>query len=38
MIRELTLDGGNGQFTVMLTTPACPLRGQIQEEAKQAPF
>ena len=36
MIRELTLDGGDVRFTVMLTTPACPLRGQIQEEARQA--
>ena len=36
MIRDLTLEGGDVRFTVMLTTPACPLRGQIQEEAQQA--
>jgi ATP-binding protein involved in chromosome partitioning len=36
MIRDLTLEDGKVGFTVMLTTPACPLRGQIQEEARQA--
>src|SRR5882762_11748089 len=36
MIRDLKLDGNNISFSLMLTTPACPLRGQIQEEAKQA--
>ncbi len=36
MIRDLEITGGNVKFTVMLTTPACPLRGQIEREAKQA--
>jgi ATP-binding protein involved in chromosome partitioning len=36
MIRELKLEGDNVSFTLMLTTPACPLRGQIQDEARQA--
>src|SRR5262245_38276711 len=36
MIRDLTIDGGNVRFTIMLTTPACPLRGQIQEQARDA--
>jgi ATP-binding protein involved in chromosome partitioning len=36
MIRELEIDGDKVSFTVMLTTPACPLRGQIDKEARQA--
>ena len=36
MIRELEIQGDKVSFTVMLTTPACPLRGQIEMEAKQA--
>jgi len=36
MIRELEIKGDKVSFTVMLTTPACPLRGQIEKEAKQA--
>ena len=36
MIRELNIDGGNVSFTIMLTTPACPLVGQIKKEAEQA--
>ena len=36
MIRDLDIRGGKVSFTIMLTTPACPLRGQIEKEAKQA--
>ena len=36
MIRDLQIEGGKVNFTIMLTTPACPLRGQIEKEAKQA--
>ena len=36
MIRELEVQGDAVSFTVMLTTPACPLRGQIEKEARQA--
>jgi len=36
MIRELEIDGGKVSFTVMLTTPACPLRGQIDKESREA--
>ncbi|MFZ1042215.1 MAG: Mrp/NBP35 family ATP-binding protein [Anaerolineales bacterium] len=35
MIRNLEIAGDKVSFTVMLTTPACPLRGQIEREAKQ---
>lgn len=36
MIRNLEIKGDKVSFTIMLTTPACPLRGQIEKEAKQA--
>ena len=36
MIRELEIKDNVVSFTVMLTTPACPLRGQIEKEARQA--
>ncbi|GAP23003.1 Mrp/NBP35 family ATP-binding protein [Leptolinea tardivitalis] len=36
MIKDISIDGGNISFTVELTTPACPLRGRIQNEAKDA--
>jgi ATP-binding protein involved in chromosome partitioning len=38
MIRDLTVDGGAVAFTLMLTTPACPLRDQMKLEAEQAVF
>src|SRR5574338_526769 len=36
MIRELNIDDNIVSFTIMLTTPACPLRTQIEKEARQA--
>ena len=36
MIRALEINGDQVFFTIMLTTPACPLRSQIEREAKQA--
>jgi ATP-binding protein involved in chromosome partitioning len=36
MIRDLKIEGEKVSFTVMLTTPACPLRTQIEREASQA--
>ncbi|NWG33129.1 MAG: Mrp/NBP35 family ATP-binding protein [Chloroflexi bacterium] len=36
MIRDLEIQDGRISFTVMLTTPACPLRGKIEAEARQA--
>jgi ATP-binding protein involved in chromosome partitioning len=36
MIHDLKIDGAEVSFTVMLTTPACPLRTQIEREARQA--
>ena len=36
MIRNVRVDGGVVKFTVVLTTPACPLREFIVDECKQA--
>jgi ATP-binding protein involved in chromosome partitioning len=36
MIRDLTVEDGRVSFTLMLTTPACPLRDQIAAEAREA--
>ncbi len=36
MIRDLQIEDGNVSFTIVLTTPACPLRGRIENEARQA--
>ncbi|HVN52805.1 MAG TPA: Mrp/NBP35 family ATP-binding protein [Anaerolineaceae bacterium] len=36
MIRDLTISGGTVNFTIMLTTPACPLRTRIETESRQA--
>jgi ATP-binding protein involved in chromosome partitioning len=36
MIRNLEIKNGDVDFTVMLTTPACPLKNQIEDEARAA--
>lgn len=36
MIRELDIQNDVVSFTIMLTTPACPLKTQIEREARQA--
>lgn len=36
MIKDLKIEGGKVEFSIQLTTPACPLRDQIMAEAKQA--
>jgi len=36
MIRDVEIDGGKVKFTLVLTTPACPLRGSIEKEAREA--
>lgn len=36
MIRDLKITDDKVSFTVMLTTPACPLRTQIEREAREA--
>lgn len=36
MVRDLTIESGRVSFRVELTTPACPLRGRIEREAREA--
>jgi ATP-binding protein involved in chromosome partitioning len=36
MIRDLKIDGGKVSLTVVLTTPACPLKHQIEREVRAA--
>jgi ATP-binding protein involved in chromosome partitioning len=36
MVRDIKIDDGHVSFTVVLTTPACPLRSQIESEAREA--
>jgi ATP-binding protein involved in chromosome partitioning len=36
MIRDIKIKGNKVSFTIMLTTPACPLRTRIENEAHQA--
>jgi ATP-binding protein involved in chromosome partitioning len=36
MIQNLEIDGGTVNFTIMLTTPACPLKERMEREAQAA--
>lgn len=36
MIRDLQIEGSNVTFTIMLTTPACPLRGKMEGDSRAA--
>ena len=36
MIRDLRVEGANVSFEVVLTTPACPLKTQIEQECRAA--
>jgi ATP-binding protein involved in chromosome partitioning len=36
MIRDLTVSGGEVGFTIVLTTPACPLRAKMEQDAIDA--
>ncbi len=36
MIRNLKIDGNDVTFTIMLTTPACPLRGKMEGDSRAA--
>jgi ATP-binding protein involved in chromosome partitioning len=35
-IKNLTIDGGRVAFTIELTTPACPVKDQMREQARAA--
>lgn len=36
MIRNLKIEGNDVTFTIMLTTPACPLRGKMESDSRTA--
>lgn len=36
MVRDIKIEGENLFFTLVLTTPACPLKGVIEEDCKKA--
>ncbi|MEJ2706706.1 MAG: Mrp/NBP35 family ATP-binding protein [Anaerolineales bacterium] len=36
MVHDLRIEGDKVSFTVMLTTPACPLKNQIERESREA--
>lgn len=36
MIRDLAIEDNDVSFTIMLTTPACPLRGKMEGDARAA--
>jgi ATP-binding protein involved in chromosome partitioning len=36
MIRDVVIEGNKVSFSIMLTTPACPLKGRIEQEAREA--
>ncbi|MBI2162886.1 MAG: Mrp/NBP35 family ATP-binding protein [candidate division NC10 bacterium] len=36
MIRDVTVDGSDVSFEVVLTTPACPLKDRIERECREA--
>lgn len=36
MIRNLKITGSDVEFTIMLTTPACPLKGKMEKDARAA--
>ena len=36
MVRDLKVEDSNVSFTIMLTTPACPLRGKMEGDARAA--
>jgi len=36
MIKDLSINGSDVKFTIVLTTPACPLKGKIEKDARDA--
>ena len=36
MIEDIQIDGNNVAFSVVLTTPACPLKGLIENACRNA--
>ncbi len=36
MVQNLSVEGGQVAFDYVLTTPACPLKAQMEKEAREA--
>jgi len=36
MVKDVAVEGGNVSFAIQLTTPACPLRAEIERDARHA--
>ena len=36
MIRDVQIEGQDLRFTIMLTTPACPLKGKMEQDSRAA--
>ena len=36
MVRDVKIDGNDLSFTIMLTTPACPLKGKMEADSRAA--
>lgn len=36
MVEDVRVDNGNAELTIILTTPACPLKGKIEKEVRDA--
>ena len=34
-VKDVTIEGGNVDFTIELTTPACPVKDEMKAEAEQ---
>ncbi|MCO5333643.1 MAG: iron-sulfur cluster assembly protein [Pyrinomonadaceae bacterium] len=34
-VRDLKVDGGDVSFTIMLTTPACPVKEEMEGKARE---
>ena len=35
-VKDLSIDGGRVAFTIELTTPACPVKDQMRDQARAA--
>jgi ATP-binding protein involved in chromosome partitioning len=36
MVKDIDVSGNDVSFTIMLTTPACPLKGKMEQDAREA--
>jgi len=36
MVRDISIEDGDVTFTIVLTTPACPLKGKMEQDSRRA--